>query len=71
MARGAAQSGSGVPGFRNRFAVAPSGLRNDQLLKRPQLLLQRVAQPQTRAQEFLRVDRIALDPRLVMQMRSG
>src|SRR5439155_6019270 len=35
------------------------------------VFLQRVAQPQAGAQKFLRIDRLAVDPRLVVQVRSG
>src|SRR4051794_13038474 len=33
--------------------------------------LDRVAEPQARAQEFLRIDRFAIDAGFVVQMRSG
>ena len=34
-------------------------------------MLLKAAQPNSRAQKFLRIDRVALDTRLIMQVRSG
>src|SRR5262249_40116751 len=47
-----------------RISLRSSGLRSSCESKRP-------AQPHTRAQKLLRIDGVAIDARLVVQMRSG
>ena len=47
------------------------GTRPPVFFARNDVSLQRVAEPQAGAQEFLRIDRVAVDARLVVQMRAG